>query len=324
MKLLVVNRYDVEVLLDLTSAVTLVDDAMRALSRGETSQLVRRILSLSGGSGLADMPGSLGAGKPFGLKCIAAFSSPNPGQSSHRGAVLLFDPVTGEPVAVIEAGLLTAIRTAAASASATRYLARSSARVLGLIGTGEQARWHLPALLMVRPFERVLIWGRDEEKTTAFARAMQETHRVACHAVPEAADAAVADVVCTLTSAMQPVLRGEWLCAGAHVNLVGSSSAIPCEVDETCVAKSRYFVDWEESARAQASEFRRAIRAGVVSDSHLLGEIGAVAAGTVPGRLSDSDITIYKSLGVIVQDLACGWCVYERARGQGRGQWVEF
>jgi ornithine cyclodeaminase/alanine dehydrogenase-like protein (mu-crystallin family) len=325
MTLLVLDRQNVEALLDIRSAIDLVDTAMKALSRGETRQLLRRLLPLPGTSGvIGDMPGALTAGSTFGLKCVAVLPAATPGQPSHQGAVLLFEPGSGEPVALIEAGILTAIRTAAATASATRYLARPSARVLGLLGAGEQAHWHVPALLAVRPFERILVWARDPGRAASFAHAMSAQHRVACVPVRNAADAAAADVVCTLTSAREPVLRGGWLREGAHVNLVGSSSIVPCEADEVCVARSSYFVDWEESARAQASEFRRALDAKVITDAHLLGEIGAVALGRIPGRRSDSEITLYKSLGVIAQDLICGWHVYQRALAEGVGQQVKF
>jgi ornithine cyclodeaminase/alanine dehydrogenase-like protein (mu-crystallin family) len=324
MTLLVLTRQDVEALLDIRSAIDLVDTAMKALSRGETRQLLRRLLPLPGTSGvLGDMPGSLAPGGAFGLKCVAALPG-STGQPSHQGAVLLFEPGSGEPVALIEAGILTAIRTAAATASATRYLARSTARVLGLLGAGEQAQWHVPALLAVRPFERILVWARDPERAASFGQVMSALHRIACVPVLNAADAAAADVVCTLTSAREPVLRGEWLREGAHVNLVGSSSIVPCEADESCVARSRYFVDWQESARAQASEFRRALDAKLITDAHLLGEIGAVALGRIAGRRTDSEITLYKSLGVIAQDLICGWHVYERALAEGIGQRVKF
>jgi ornithine cyclodeaminase/alanine dehydrogenase-like protein (mu-crystallin family) len=325
MTLLVLNRQDVEALLDIRSAIDLVDSAMKALSRGETRQLLRRLLPLPGTHGvLGDMPGSLAAGSTFGLKCVAALPAATPGQPSHQGAVLIFEPRTGEPVALIEAGILTAIRTAAATASASRYLARSGARVLGLLGAGEQAHWHVPALLAVRRFERILVWSRNPERAAGFAHTTSTLYRAECVPVRDAADAAAADVVCTLTSASQPVLRGEWLREGAHVNLVGSSSIVPCEADEACVAKSRYFVDWEESARAQASEFRRALDAKVITEAHLLGEIGAVALGRIAGRRGESEITLYKSLGVIVQDLICGWHVYERALAEGVGQQVRF
>jgi ornithine cyclodeaminase len=324
-KLLVLNRHDVEALLDIRIAIALVDDAMRALSRGETRQLVRRILPLQGSDGgLGDMPGSLGTTRPFGLKCVAAFPSPKPGQASHRGAVIMFDENSGEPVAVIEAGTLTAIRTAAATASATQHLARTDARTLGLFGTGEQAKWHVPALLAVREFESITVWARDRDRAASFARGMQDAYGVRCTAAASGADAAQADVICTVTSADDPILRGDWVRPGTHINLVGSSSAMPCEADIDCVARSRYFVDWEESARAQASEFLRALEARTIKDSHLIGEIGAVANGSVVGRRNDSEITLYKSLGVIVQDLICGWHVYQGAKVEKRGSWVEF
>jgi len=327
MRLLVIGRRDVEQHLGLNQAIALVEAAMRALSRGGSRLLPRRILALPGSVGLmGDMPGSLGAGAAFGVKCISVFPSAQTGRPSHRGAVLMFEPAIGEPVAMIEAGALTAVRTAAATAFATRCLARRNARSLGIFGAGEQARWHIPALLAVRDFQRIAIWARRPEASHALAEAIQASvaSTVQVEVVLEPAAAAAADVICTLTAAPEPILRGAWIRPGTHVNLVGSSSAASCEVDEELVARARYFVDWEESARQQAAEFIRARASGAVGEAHLLGEIGAVANGAVPGRVADSDITVYKSLGVIVQDLACGWYLYEQGRAQGFGTMVEF
>jgi ornithine cyclodeaminase len=325
MQLLVISRREVEQHLGLNKAIELVEASMRALSSGESRLLPRRILALPGSAGLmGDMPGALGAGAAFGMKCIAVFPSAPTGRPSHRGAVLIFEPGTGEPVALIEAGALTAVRTAAATAFATRCLARPDIRTLGIFGAGEQARWHIPALLAVRDFQRVTIWARRPEAAQTLAAAIQASASVTVEVTADPAAAANSDVICTLTAAPEPILCGAWLRPGTHVNLVGSSTAATCEADEELVARCRYFVDSEESARLQAAEFLRARASGAVGEAHLLGEIGAVANGAIAGRLGDSDITVYKSLGVIVQDLACGWYLYQQGKAQGFGATVEF
>jgi ornithine cyclodeaminase len=323
--LIAIGSRDIAAHLGVDESIALVEKAMRALSGGETRQLLRRIMPVPGGPGMVgDMLGSLGASSAFGLKCVSVFPGELTGRPSHRGAVLLFEPSIGEPVALIEAGLLTAVRTAAASAFATRLLARDDARTLGILGAGEQAARHIPALLRVRPFEQVRIWSRNPQRARGLIGEIALPAGVALDVVGSPREAAAADVICTLTSASEPVLEGAWVRPGTHVNLVGSSHAGACEADEALVASARYFVDSEESARAQAAEFLRARAAGAVSDGHMLGEIGAVANGALPGRLSDRDITVYKSLGSIVQDLACGWYLYEQSRRLGFGTPIEL
>jgi ornithine cyclodeaminase len=323
--LIAIGSRDIADHLGVGEAMSLVEKAMRALSAGETRQLLRRILPVPGGPGMVgDMLGSLGAGSAFGMKCVSVFPSELTGRPSHRGVVLLFEPSSGEPVAVIEAGLLTAIRTAAASAFATRLLARPDARTLGILGAGEQAARHIPALLGVRRFDRVRIWARNPSRARELLHDVERPTGVSFDVVESPREAAACDVVCTLTSAPEPVLEGAWVRPGAHVNLVGSSHAAACEADAALVAAARYFVDSEESARAQAAEFLRARAAGAVSDEHLLGEIGAVANQALPGRSSESDITVYKSLGHIVQDLACGWYLYQQSRRLGFGTPIEL
>jgi ornithine cyclodeaminase/alanine dehydrogenase-like protein (mu-crystallin family) len=291
----------------------MVREAMIAFSKGRTLQLLRSILTLSEGRMFGVMPGAMGTRDCFGAKLISVFPENFArGIQSHQGVVVLFEPESGAPVCVVHAGEITAIRTAAASAVATDALARNDARRLALLGYGEQAGTHARAIARVRELESIVVWGRAIERGRKFAARMQAELGIEVRAVETAREAvAEADVVCTLTSAAEPILLGEWLRSGTHVNVVGSSYAGPTEVDNELVRQSRFFVDSREGVLAQGAEFLRAKAAGVVGDEHIVGEIGQVLAGDVVGRTSAEEITVYKSLGHVVQDLACAWALYE-------------
>ena len=281
-------------------AVPLVRDAMIALSAGRTRQLLRGIIDLDGDNAFGVMPGALDGGA-FGAKLVSVFpGNVECGGLSHQGLVVMFDPATGAPAAVVDAGQLTAIRTAAASAAATVALARAGADRLAVIGTGEQARRHVEAIRAAMPISRVTIWGRDPARAAALAA------ETGADAAPTVRDAvADADIICTVTAAPEPLLFAADVPPGAHINAVGSSRAGPAEIAADLVLRARFFADHRAGVLAQGAEFLRAKAAGLVDDAHVLGEIGAVMAGTLAGRTSDEDVTLYKSLGSIVQDLAC-------------------
>lgn len=294
-----------------TVAVPLVRAAMIALSTGRTRQLLRGIVDLGAGNAFGVMPGALDGG-PFGAKLVSVFpGNVAAGGLSHQGVVVIFDPATGAPAAVVEAGVLTAIRTAAASAAATLALARADADRLAILGTGEQARRHIDAIRAVRPLRAVTIWGRDR---MAAERLAGETGADVA-ACPR--DAALqADIVCTVTAADDPILFADDIRPGTHINAVGSSRAGPAEIAGDLVARARFFADHREGVLSQGGEFLRARAAGLIDDDHLLGEIGEVFDGTLTGRRSGTDVTLYKSLGSIVQDLACAaWLVGDGEAG---------
>jgi ornithine cyclodeaminase/alanine dehydrogenase-like protein (mu-crystallin family) len=302
--------------------------AMIATSQRNCVLPLRQFMAMPGRPGkLGLMPGYIGGdGECFGVKIVSKFERP-PGDphSSHVGAVLLFDADNGLPLALLDGATLTAIRTASMTALATDTLARPDARRLLIVGTGEEAWYHARALLHARPFEEVSIWGRQAERAAALAARLQQRSEVRFRAVTDLADAcASADVICTVTSAKEPVLRGEWLRDGVHLNLVGSAIATTAEVDGAAVARGRFFVDYREAALAAAGELLAAIRAGLVTEAHIVAEIGAVLAGTEPGRRSPGEITIYKSLGVTTQDLAAGWCAWREAEAAGLGSELDL
>jgi ornithine cyclodeaminase/alanine dehydrogenase-like protein (mu-crystallin family) len=211
------------------------------------------------------------------------------------------------------------VQMMSASAAATDALARDDSRRLTIIGTGEQALRHIEAIRAVRDIEAVTIWGRSRDKAEALAARTGGT--VAGNAEEAAAEA---DIICTVTASPEPVLLGRWIAPGTHLNLVGSSRAGPVEVDSDLVRRARFFGDHEEGVRRQGAEFLKALEQGAVGEDHLLGEIAQVFAGTLAGRTSRHDVTAYKSLGSIVQDLAAGWYLVERARAEGWGTRVAF
>ncbi|MDE1150650.1 MAG: ornithine cyclodeaminase family protein [Azospirillaceae bacterium] len=221
---------------------------------------------------------------------------------------MLFDRDSGRPVGVVDGGEVTAIRTAAASAVATDALARPEAATLALLGYGEQAATHARAIARVRRLSRITVWGRSPERAAAFAQRLGAELGLPVRAAASAQEAVVdADIVCTVTAAREPILHGAWVAPGAHVNVVGSSIAGPAEVDHDLVLRSRFIADCREHVLRQGAEFLRAKAAGLVDDSHVVAEIGEVLAGRVPGRQSPEQVTLYKSLGHVVQDLASAW-----------------
>jgi ornithine cyclodeaminase len=246
----------------------------------------------------------------FGVKVVSlSADAPSFGLPSHQGVMLLFDSGTGQALAALDCHALTRMRTAAASAVATRALARPDAKILALIGPGDLAGPHLDAITAVRPIEHVRVWGRAKDKAEAFAAGRRNV-RVA-DSIEEAVRGA--DIICTLTSSSGPLLEGKWLEPGQHLNLVGSSLRSSREVDDETVRRGYFIADSREHALSQAGELRHAIEQRVVDQNHLKGEIGEVLSGKVPGRTSDDQITIYKSLGHAAQDLALAHAALLRA-----------
>lgn len=324
-QLLVISGADVHRLISIGDCIEVVKRAMRRVSAGGAQLPLRIGAMLPGESGvIAAMPGYLDEPLSAGAKLIAVIrSNSQRGLSSHMGVVVLFDPEDGTPLAVIEASSITAMRTAAASAVATDALARSDATDLAMLGAGEQAAAHLRAIGHVRKLRTVHLWNRSIEKARQFAE--RERHstdaRIEVHGSVEHA-VATASIVCTTTSARDPILLGKHIRPGTHVNLVGASSADAREADDAVVMRSRFFVDYRASALAQAGELRSAM--GALAAQHIAGEIGEVLNGALPGRTDSAQLTVYKSLGIAAQDLAVARVVLDRASSAGIGSRVEL
>jgi ornithine cyclodeaminase len=317
MQIRFIDRDEIAHRLTYELVIPIVREAMIAFSKGETKQTLRSILALSEGRLFGVMPGALGANAPFGAKIISVFKdNVAKGHSSHQGLVILFDGESGSPVCVLEGGEITAIRTGAASAVATDVLARRDAKRLAIIGSGEQALTHARAISRVRKLEAIVIWGRSRDRAEQAARLLRDELAAPIATAASAEEAARdADIICTVTSATEPVLLDAWVGPGTHVNAVGSSYAGPVEIDNALVARARFIADSREGVLAQGAEFLRAKAAGLVDDAHVAAEIGQVLAGDVVGRRTEAEVTVYKSLGHIAQDLASAWALYADQSG---------
>lgn len=294
-------------LLSMQDCIDAMDIAMRASSRGDVVTPQRTHIPLIDATGvLLAMPGS--ANRYYGAK-IVGIKDDNAakGLPVVQGVVILFDHDTGTPVALVDGAAVTALRTAAASGLATRELARSDARTHGIIGTGVQAASHIDAIGCVREIKEVRVWGRDFAKAQAFASSTAGN----VVAVIDIADAAGCDVVSTVTASPDPVLKAQDVAAGAHVNLVGAHTPATREADSELMARSRIYVDAMASALNEAGDILIPIGEGVISTDAVVGEIGHVLNGDVPARVSAEEITVYKSLGVVAQDLFAAARVFE-------------
>lgn len=320
-QLTVIGASDVRRLLTMPACIDVLDEAMRAASSGDISIPPRLIAPLADASGsLLLMPGSMLEPAVYGAKMISLHpDNPARGQPPIQGFVALFDHASGSPMAIIEAGELTAIRTAAASGLATRELARVDARTHGILGAGVQAATHIDAIAAVRDVERVCVWTRDYEKGKQFAtlHAERTGRKVVAVAMPE--EAAGCDIVSTVTSSDEPVLRGAWLADGSHINLVGAHSSTSREADTETILKASVYVDLMESARNEAGDLLIPIAEGRFSEAGIVGEIGQLLDGRIPGRKDRQQNTLYKSLGIVAQDLFAANFVLDEARRRGIG-----
>jgi len=324
---LIVNQAEVPRLLPMKDCIEVMARAFAALVRSEATMPQRQIVWLGDRSGaLGLMPAHLSGLGALGLKAVTFFPR-NEGTEldSHQGAVLLFEAGRGRLLAIIDATSLTSVRTAAVSGLATRLLAREDAGDLALVGSGVEARTHLEAMLAVRKLRRIRVASKTRASAESFAERESRRHGVPvtpCATVEEAVTGA--DIVCTVTSSREPVLLGEWLSPGAHVNAVGSSVATSRELDTFAVLRSRFFVDRKEAALAEAGDFLIPKGEGAVDDRHIRAELGQVVVGAVAGRLAPTDVTVFKSVGLAIEDVAAAQHIYSKARGSGFGKFVEF
>jgi|SRR5687767_12362827 len=327
MKILIVNQSEVRRLLPMDECIEVMAEALAALARGEAILPLRTILWLPDKVGaLGTMPSYLPGIDAMGLKVISVFPR-NHGTKydSHQGAVLLFEAKHGQLVALIDASAITAIRTAAVSGVATGLLARDNAKSLAILGSGVQARTHLAAVIHARSISDVRVWSRNAEHALRFAEGESLRHGIAI-AAAKSVRAAVegAEIICTTTAAREPILKGEWIAPGTHINAVGSSVPFTRELDTTAMKNACLYVDRRESTLNEAGDFLIAKREGAIGDEHIVGEIGEVLIGQIEGRQTPDEITLFKSLGLAVEDLAAANHVYGKAVDAGAGVFVEL
>jgi len=312
----VLDEETVRRLLPMADCIDAMADALRSLARGEVFNPLRPVFRPPNEPSLMGlMPAHRGGDAPWwSLKALTIVPGNSArGLDSHQGFVALFDGESGEPRALMNAGAVTAIRTAAVSGVATRLLAREDVRTLAILGSGTQARSHLDAMRAVRDFERVVMWS-------ASGRSLD-----GAESVPTAEEAVRdADVICTTTASAEPVVERQWLKPGVHINAVGSSIPTAREIDSQTMADASLFVDRRESTLNEAGDFLIPQREGLIGPDHIRAELGELLLGTAEGRRSDDEITLFKSLGIGVEDLAAGELVLQRAEAEGAGTVVSL
>lgn len=328
MKILILDSPRIRELLPMADCIELMADALSALAREEVHQPLRTIIRPPNARGLLGLMSAHRGGErgAFGLKAICVFpDNPAQGKDAHQGAVMLFSRDTGELLALMNASEITAIRTAAVSAVATRLLAREDAHELAIIGAGVQARTHLAALACVREIKHVRVAARNMEHSQRFVREMQPQVSFPVDAVQTNEEAVRgADLIVAATSSLEPVIKKEWISPGAHINAIGTHSPNSREIDSGTMAAARIFVDRRESALNESGDYLLAAKEGAVTPDSIIAEVGELLIGTKPGRTSASEITLFKSLGLAIEDVACAEYLYRKAKAQDVGCWVDF
>lgn len=323
----VLNRAEIESLLTPAACLEAMRRVMIALAEGRTTQPLRTVVALHGGRDSAlFMPAVIEEPPLLGAKLVTIYPDNHRHDvPSHHGGLLVFDAEHGRPIALLEGSSVTAIRTAAVTALATRLLARPDSRVLALLGTGVQAASHLPALLAVRSFEEVRVWSPRPASRRAFVSRAGTTEGVALRAVDSAEEAVRgADVVTAVTSSPQPIVDAGWISPGTHLNAVGASTATTRELDSATVAAASLFVDHLPAALEEAGELLVPVAEGRLREDHVEAELGEVAAGHHPGRTAGDEITVFKSVGLAVQDLAAAAAVLGEAAQRTVGTNVDW
>lgn len=326
-KVLIANQREVTQLLPMAECIDVMAETLQALAAGQALLPLRTMMVLPGGDNLMGlMPSYLANIESLGVKVIAAFPS-NFGSEydTHMGVVILFDAKNGVLRAILDGTSITAIRTAAVSGVATRLLAREEAGDLALIGSGTQAHTHLEAMKCVRTLRRVRVYSLPSDGAYAFAERESKRHGIPVE-VKETAREAVegADIICTITTAREPVLKGEWIAPGTHINAVGAFTPTTRELDSQAVAQARLYVDRRESTLHEAGEFLIPKSEGLFGDEHIVGELGDVLSGKTRGRATSKEITLFKSLGIAIEDLAAAHHVLQKAHQSNLGLWVEI
>ena len=324
---LMLSRSDVTRLITMEEAIEALREAHAEFSRGAAAMPVRSAILLPENQGwFGVMPAYLFGSGALGVKSVTVFKqNPGRGMPATLGLTLLLDSTTGAPLSIMEAGYLTGVRTAAASGVATSLLAREDARELAILGAGAQGRFHLSAMAAVRPIQRVRVFDVSSENAERFRREMQPTTSATIELAGSPEEAVRgADVVVTTSTSRTPVVEYPWLKPGAHINGVGAHTPDARELAGEVIARARVVVDSRESALKEAGDLLMPIADGLVTAEQVSDELGEVVEGRKPGRTSPDQITVYKSVGIAVQDMAVASLVYRKALAARVGTEVEL
>jgi len=315
-----INKEKIASLLSMQECIEVMEKMFRSLAQGGAAQPLRSLMWLPEKKGLLGMmPGYDKTSGVMGIKLISVFhGNRDKGYPSHQGVVILFDANNGQPLMIFDASEITALRTAAASALATKLLAREDASLLSIIGSGEQAERHIEAILLIRNITRINIWSRNEKNASRLAGKISDRYNIPVTIYRNTEEAVSgADIICTVTSSSQPVVSGNWITKGTHINAVGSSTPGARELDTSAVLKSKLFTDCYESILNEAGDFLIPRNEGAITESHIQGDLGEVLAGTKKGREDKDEITLFKSLGIASEDIFSCWHIYQKINPPG-------
>jgi ornithine cyclodeaminase len=319
---LCLSEDDIRAVLPMADLIGAMESALAAFSSGQVVQPVRPVVEMGETSFFAAMPGFVRQPAVLGAKLVAVIGANIArGLPSHRASILLLDPETGALMALMDGRLITEMRTAAVSAVSAKYMARADARVLAILGSGVQARSHLAAFTLWRAFAEVRVWSPTPDHVRQFAAQSAEPLR-ACRTAAEAVHEA--DVVVLATASATPVVEDSWVAPGAHVVSVGACRPLQREMDPALITRARVVVDSRASAFQESGDIVLGLAEGRFTAAHVVAELGEVISGKVPGRISESEITIFKSLGLAVEDLAAASLAYLRACEQGKGVRIDL
>ncbi len=316
-----VDERTVRELLDYPTCVGLMEGALRALASGKAVQPLRSVVRMPHPPiAVVTMPGALLEPAAVGLKVVSVLpSNRDLGRASHQGFVALFDPADGTLAAFVDGTAITEIRTAAVSTLATRLLARPEATRLTLLGSGAQAAAHVRALAATRTLDEIRVWDRRPERARALAGLLARDDLPVDATEDREAAVRSAEILCTVSGSSAPIVDGSWLGPGIHINAVGASAPGARELTTAAVARARVYVDRRESAWTEADDLRIPRDEGAIAPDHVVGELGELLLGQVPGRRAPDEITLFKSLGLAVEDLAAAQWVAREARSRGLG-----
>ena len=315
MEPLFISKEKISSLLTMNECILVMEKMFRSLANAECIQPLRSMMWLPDKTGLLGMmPGYAENLGVMGIKVISVFhANRDAGYPSHQGVVILFDAKHGQPLMIFDAAEITAIRTAAVSALATRLLSRENSELLAIIGSGEQAERHIEAISLVRKIKHINLWSRDEKNATTLVKKIAGQYSIPISIKKNARESVEnADIICTVTSSKQPVVMGDWISNGTHINAVGSSTAAARELDTAVIVKSKLFTDCYESLFNEAGDFLIPKKEGVISDSDVKADLGEVIKGIKKGREKKEDITVFKSLGIAAEDIFSAWYIYQK------------
>jgi ornithine cyclodeaminase len=307
--------------------ITVMENIFIQLEEDQAFNPLRSSMLIPGENGLLSMmPGYLNKQDIMGIKSVSVYpENANIGLESHQGSVTLFNALNGTPLAIMDAGQITAIRTAAVSGLATRILAKKNSKILAILGSGIQAKTHIEAMTTILNLEEIRVWSKNKKNAKKLVEEQRKKYAIPFRPFDTVNEAIYnADIICTTTAAVEPILQGKYLMQGVHINAVGSSVRNTRELDGFAIKLSKLYVDKIESTINESGDFLMAKQEGTIDDNHIIGTLGEILTKQKKGRNNVNDITLFKSLGLAVEDIATAFFIYDKYVKSNKGNWVEF